>query len=143
MPLRPSYGMRSCLIDKASYSYEFSQPAYVFAPEPSCAPSATRSRNCVADLQVPIGCVGVAVYPGDVIVGDADGQTVVPAHFAVEMVDICEKQDDIEHYLAMRIASGDALWGGDPPSPQVYTDYEAWVKAGRSPIEPLPQITLT
>ncbi|MBN3807613.1 ribonuclease activity regulator RraA [Paraburkholderia sp. Ac-20347] len=101
------------------------------------------SYHHVADLQVPIGCAGVAVYPGDVIVGDADGLTVVPAHLAVEMADICEKQDDIEHYLAMRIASGDALWGVYPPSPQAYTDYEAWVKSGRPPIEPLPQITRT
>ena len=27
----------------------------------------------VADLQVPIGCAGVAVYPGDVLVADRDG----------------------------------------------------------------------
>ncbi|WP_221314205.1 hypothetical protein, partial [Paraburkholderia youngii] len=31
---RPPYGMRSCLIDKLSYLYELSQPAYLFAPEP-------------------------------------------------------------------------------------------------------------
>jgi regulator of RNase E activity RraA len=33
----------------------------------------------VADLQVPIGCAGVAVYPGDVLVADRDGIIVVPA----------------------------------------------------------------
>ena len=32
----------------------------------------------VADLQVPIGCAGVAVYPGDVLVADRDGIIVVP-----------------------------------------------------------------
>jgi hypothetical protein len=31
----------------------------------------------VVDLQVPIGCAGVAVYPGDVVVGDRDGVVVV------------------------------------------------------------------
>lgn len=40
------------------------------------------SYHHVADLQMPIGCAGVAVYPGDIIVGDADGLTVVPAHLA-------------------------------------------------------------
>lgn len=37
------------------------------------------------ELQVPIGCGGVAVYPGDLIVGDADGVVVVPAHLAEEV----------------------------------------------------------
>jgi regulator of RNase E activity RraA len=92
------------------------------------------SYHHVADLQVPIGCAGVAVYPGDVIVGDADGLTVVPAHLAEELGDICEKQDDIEGYLAMRIAAGEPLWGVYPPSQQTYADYEAWVAAGRKPI---------
>ena len=31
------------------------------------------------DLNLPIGCGGVAVYPGDVIVGDCDGVVVIPA----------------------------------------------------------------
>ncbi|MGU7770456.1 RraA family protein [Burkholderia sp. MR1-5-21] len=93
------------------------------------------SYHHVADLQVPIGCAGVAVYPGDVIVGDADGVTVVPAHLAEELADVCERQDDIEHYLAMRVATGEALWGVYPPSQKTYADYEAWVAAGRPAIE--------
>jgi len=89
------------------------------------------SYHHVADLQVPIGCAGVAVYPGDVIVGDADGLTVVPAHLAEELAEICEKQDDIERYLAMLIALGEALWGVYPPSPEAYADYERWAASGR------------
>jgi regulator of RNase E activity RraA len=30
------------------------------------------------DLNLPIACGGVAVYPGDVIVGDCDGVAVIP-----------------------------------------------------------------
>ncbi|MCU1785319.1 ribonuclease activity regulator RraA [Pseudomonas sp. 13B_2.1_Bac1] len=92
------------------------------------------SYHHVADLQVPIGCAGVAVYPGDVIVGDADGLTVVPAHLAEELADYCLAQDDIEAYLAMRIASGEPLWGVYPPSPAAVSDYHAWVAAGRPAI---------
>jgi len=92
------------------------------------------SYHHVADLQVPIGCAGVAVYPGDIIVGDADGITVVPPHLAQELADFCTQQDDLERYLAMRIAAGEALWGVYPPSPQAYEDYNAWVAAGRPKI---------
>ena len=38
---------------------------------------------------------GVAVYPGDVIHGDADNITVVPAALALEMAALCELQDDL------------------------------------------------
>jgi regulator of RNase E activity RraA len=92
------------------------------------------SYHHVADLQVPIGCAGVAVYPGDVIVGDADGVTVIPPHLAAELAEFCTRQDDVENYLAMRIASGEPLWGVYPPSQQAYESYEKWVADGRPEI---------
>ncbi|PPC78878.1 ribonuclease activity regulator RraA [Pokkaliibacter plantistimulans] len=92
------------------------------------------SYHHVADLQVPVGCAGVAVYPGDIIVGDADGLTVVPAHLAEELAEVCSVQDELENYLAMRIAAGEALWGVYPPSPAAVADFHAWVDAGRPAI---------
>lgn len=89
------------------------------------------SYHHVADLQVPIGCAGVAVYPGDVIHGDADNITVVPAHLAAEMADLCEPQDDLEAYLALRVQRGEALWGLYPPSAETRAQHAAWVAAGR------------
>ncbi len=89
------------------------------------------SYHHVADLQVPVGCAGVAVYPGDVIHGDGDNITVVPAHLAEEMADLCEKRDDIEAYLALRVQKGEALWGLYPPSPETREQHKAWVAAGR------------
>jgi regulator of RNase E activity RraA len=95
------------------------------------------SYHHVADLQVPIGCAGVAVYPGDVIVGDGDGITVVPPHLAAELADFCTTQDELERYLAMRIAAGEPLWGVYPPSPQTYDDYRRWLADGRPEIKPV------
>lgn len=92
------------------------------------------SYHHVADLQVPIGCAGLAVYPGDVIVGDVDGLTLVPAHLAEELADVCLEQDDIENYLAMRIAAGESLWGVYPPSPEAVAAYKDWVASGRPAI---------
>lgn len=89
------------------------------------------SFHHVADLQVPVSCAGVAVYPGDVIHGDSDNVTVVPAHWAAEMADLCEAQDDLEAYLALRLQRGEALWGLYPPSPAMREQHRAWVAAGR------------
>ena len=92
------------------------------------------SYHHVADLQVPISCAGVAVYPGDVIHGDADNITVVPAHLAAEMAELCEAQDDLEAYLAARLRAGQPLWGLYPPSPATRQQHQAWVAAGRPPL---------
>lgn len=92
------------------------------------------SYHHVADLNVPIGCAGVAVYPGDVIHGDGDNITVIPAHMAEEMADLCEKRDDIEAYLALRVQAGEALWGLYPPSDATRQQHKQWVADGRPPI---------
>lgn len=92
------------------------------------------SYHHVADLQVPVSCAGVAVYPGDVIHGDADNVSVVPAHLAEEMADLCEAQDDIEAYLAARLRKGEVLWGLYPPSPATRQQHKDWVAAGRPPL---------
>lgn len=93
------------------------------------------SYHHVADLNVPIGCAGVAIYPGDVIHGDGDNITVIPAHMAAELADLCEKRDDIEAYLALRVQAGEALWGLYPPSEETRAQFKAWVEAGRPPIK--------
>lgn len=89
------------------------------------------SYHHVADLQVPIACAGVAVYPGDVMHGDADNITVVPSHLAAELADLCEAQDELEAYLAQRVRRGEALWGLYPPSPETREQHRQWVAAGR------------
>ena len=95
------------------------------------------SYHHVADLQVSIGCAGVAIYPGDVIHGDGDNITVVPAHLAEEMADLCEKRDEIEAYLALRVKAGEPLWGLYPPSEATRQQYRDWVAAGRPAIDPV------
>lgn len=88
------------------------------------------SVHHVADLNVPISCAGVAVYPGDIIVGDGDGITVVPRHMAEDVAAACEERDKLEAYLAMRIEAGEGLYGVYPPSEQTLADYAVWVAAG-------------
>lgn len=92
------------------------------------------SFHHVADLQVPIGCAGVAVYPGDIVHGDGDNITIVPSHLAAELADDCEAQDDLEAYLAKRVRVGEPLWGLYPPSEATRAQYRAWIAAGRPAI---------
>ena len=42
------------------------------------APLDSKGRGKVAEIDAPIRCGGVAVAPGDLVVGDADGVVVVP-----------------------------------------------------------------
>lgn len=88
------------------------------------------SFHHVADLNVPISCADVAVYPGDIIVGDGDGVTVVPRHLAAELADACERRDQIEKYLHYRISAGEDLYGVYPPNEQTKADFVAWTNAG-------------
>lgn len=93
------------------------------------------SYHRVADLQVPIGVADVAVYPGDVVVGDGDGVTVIPRHLAAELADACETRDRFEAYLNLRVAAGEGLYGVYPPNDQTRADYRAWQDAGSDPAQ--------
>jgi regulator of RNase E activity RraA len=42
------------------------------------APLDSKGRGMVAEINVPIECAGVAIAPGDLVMGDADGVIVVP-----------------------------------------------------------------
>jgi regulator of RNase E activity RraA len=80
----------------------------------------------VAELQVPIGCAGVAVYPGDVLVGDPDGVIVVPRALAPVIAVPAREQERLEAYLHTRIQQGEPLWGVYPPDENTLADYRAW-----------------
>lgn len=88
------------------------------------------SYHRVADLQVPVSCADVAVYPGDILVGDGNGITVIPRSMAAEIAQAGAEQDALENYVAMRIQAGDRLYGTYPPNDQTRADFHAWQKAG-------------
>lgn len=105
-----------------------------------CAGVTATSRlsfHHVADLQVPVGCAGVAVYPGDVVHGDANNVTVIPAHMAEEIAEACEAQDDIEQYIAARVRAGAEIWGVFPANEQTRAEYREWIAQGRPSLQDL------
>jgi regulator of RNase E activity RraA len=101
-------------------------PVYVAGPS---APLNLVHHHAV-DIDVPIACGGVAVYPGDLIVGDADGVVVIPAHLAEEVARDAAEQEALEAFVLQRIADGAALPGTYPPDAKTRAAYEAWRKSG-------------
>jgi regulator of RNase E activity RraA len=80
------------------------------------------------DLNVPIGCGGVAVYPGDVIVGDEEGVVVIPANLADEVAADAAEQEKLEIFLLERVQNGAALPGTYPPNAATRAAYDEWRK---------------
>jgi regulator of RNase E activity RraA len=79
----------------------------------------------VADLQVPIGCAGVAVYPGDVLVADRDGVLVVPRSLVADIAGPALEQEQLEAYVATKIRAGEPLKGNYPPGEETIAEYKA------------------
>jgi len=82
-----------------------------------------------ADHDCPIGCGGVAVLPGDVIVGDGDGVVVVPRALADEIAADGFEQELLESFLKSRIEAGHPVIGTYPPNEETRRAYEAWRRA--------------
>jgi regulator of RNase E activity RraA len=83
----------------------------------------SRSFLRVIDQDVPIGCGDVAVYPGDLVVGDGDGVVVVPRHLAVEVAAAAAEQEALEEYLGAQVRAGAHLAGIYPPSAATVAGY--------------------
>jgi regulator of RNase E activity RraA len=80
------------------------------------------------DQNIPIGCGGVAVYPGDVIVGDDEGVVVIPAHLAEEVAAQAVEQEKMEMFILERVQGGAKLAGTYPPNAETKAAFEVWRK---------------
>jgi regulator of RNase E activity RraA len=76
--------------------------------------------------QQPIACGGVAVFPGDVIVADADGAVVIPAGLVGEVVQSGPETDLFESWVMGQVLDGRRLQGLYPPDADARAEYEAW-----------------
>ena len=80
------------------------------------------------DLNVPVGCGTVAVYPGDVMVGDADGVVVIPAEIADEVAADAKPMDQFESWVTEQVANGRSIIGLYPPNEETQAEFDAWQK---------------
>ena len=88
-------------------------------------------RHHAVESQVPIGCGGVAVYPGDVLVGDAEGVVVIPARIADEIATEAESQTQFEDWVEDKVRQGRSIFGLYPPDAQTKAEFESWKKNRR------------
>jgi regulator of RNase E activity RraA len=80
------------------------------------------------DLNQPIGCGGVAVYPGDIVVSDQDGVIIIPIHMVDAVADQAAAMTGYEAFAAAKIAEGRSIFGLFPATEASRAEYEIWRK---------------
>lgn len=82
------------------------------------------------DINQPIGCGDVAVWPGDVVVGDAEGVVVIPAAMADAVAMEAVEMTAFEDFVTERVLAGQSILGLYPPTDeQSRIDFAAWRQA--------------
>lgn len=98
-------------------------PAYHHRPS---APTNLTLHQAL-DIDVPIGCGDVAVWPGDVVVGDAEGVVVIPAAIADEVADEAVEMTAFEDFVIERVGAGQSILGLYPPTDEANREaFAAW-----------------
>ena len=82
-----------------------------------------------SEIQVPIACGGVAIYPGDLIVGDEEGVVVIPPNLAEEVAVVAEEMELKERFILEKIRRGASIVGNYPPDESTLAEYRVWKEA--------------
>jgi regulator of RNase E activity RraA len=87
-------------------------------------------RHHAADIGVPIGCGGVPVFPGDLMVGDDDGVVCIPAHLVEDIAFEAAEMERFETFVLEEVALGASIIGLYPATnPDTTVRYHAWLRA--------------
>ena len=97
----------------------------------AAAPPSVAGLTFVA-WQQPIGCGGVAVFPNDVIVADADGAVLIPAALLDDVIAQSVEQERLEGWIMREVEQGAALPGLYPPNAENRARYEAEKAKGKA-----------
>jgi regulator of RNase E activity RraA len=101
-------------------------PAYHSRPS---APTNLTLHHAI-DANVPIGCGDVPVFPGDVVVGDAEAVIVIPAAIADEIADEAVEMTAYEDFVTERVLDGQSILGLYPPTDDRNREaFAVWRKA--------------
>lgn len=74
--------------------------------------------------QEPIGCGGVAVFPGDIVVADDDGAVLIPQALVADVAREAEAQERLEAWIMREVEKGVPLPGLYPPNEETRARYQ-------------------
>lgn len=100
-------------------------PAYHHRPS---APTNLTLHQAL-DINVPIGCGDVAVWPGDVVVGDGEGVVIIPAGIADDIAAEAVEMTAFEDFVTEKVLEGRSILGLYPPTDEANkAAFETWRK---------------
>src|SRR5690606_30997743 len=98
-------------------------PAYHQRPS---APTNLTLHQAI-DMDLPIACGGVAIFPGDILVGDDEGVVVLPARLADERAEEAVEMTAFEDFVTEEVLKGRSIIGLYPPThEQSKSDFATW-----------------
>jgi regulator of RNase E activity RraA len=89
------------------------------------APVPSGAAVMVVDAGLPVGLAQVAVFPDDVMVGDASGVVCIPRAIAAEVAEEAAEKERLEAWILDEIAQGAPLEGTYPPDAATKARYRA------------------
>lgn len=98
---------------------------WTFHSRPS-APTNLTLNHAIA-LNEPIACGDAPVFPGDILVGDADGVIVLPAHLAEQLAEEATEMTAYEDFATERVRAGHTIRGlypaTDPANLELFKEW--------------------
>ncbi|WP_035686987.1 dimethylmenaquinone methyltransferase [Bradyrhizobium sp. Cp5.3] len=83
------------------------------------------------EFNTPIGCAGVPIYPGDIIVGDGEGVVAIPRGVVREVAEEAVRVAEYEVFVAMHLRRGRSIYGLFPATYESRFEYQKWLNDGR------------
>lgn len=90
----------------------------------------TSHRHIIA-LNAPIGCGGVAIFPGDIMIGDQNGVAAIPQGVVEEVAEKAHEREELEAFCAERLREGAPLATTYPPNEDTVAAFHQ-SRAGRT-----------
>lgn len=85
------------------------------------------TQHQALDINVPIGCGDAPVWPGDIVVGDAEGVVVIPAAIADDVAAEAVEMTAFEDFVQEQVLAGRSILGLYPPTEErSRLDFAAW-----------------
>lgn len=120
-------GIRDC-----DYAASLDLPIYVASRS---APTNLTKQHGV-ELNVPIGCGGVPVYPGDVVLGDGDGVMIIPLEYLTAILPEALRMEHYEPFAQAHILAGAKVTDYYPAKDPALAQYADYCKTNPKPFAP-------